>query len=95
MAQPAAEAMPIYLESSNAMRQGVVLGKWKLIRDRETGVVEFYDLVFDPRERTNLADRKPREMQSLYCQLLSHFDPHREELGRRTRNAHRGLKNLE
>jgi hypothetical protein len=48
-----------------------VQGGRKVIVNRATGIVEYYDLDADPREQVNLADGAPAEFADLHCRLLS------------------------
>ncbi len=61
---------PIYMLSHFERNVAVVAGDQKIIRNRETGTNEFYDLRLDPFEKNNLADDKPDEFLEVYCWLL-------------------------
>lgn len=53
-------ARDLYAETDRARSlRAVISGRWKLIRDLETGGVELYDLLDDPLERLDLSDRGP------------------------------------
>jgi len=43
--------------------------RWKLIHDRETGRAELYDLVADPGEKNDLAERRPELRDELLARL--------------------------
>lgn len=49
--------------------QTVVSGRFKLIRGKESGRIELFDLVADPDEKTNVADQHAEVVQELVQQL--------------------------
>ena len=48
-------------------------GRYKLIKKLHGGKVELYDIVDDPRERTNLADLEPTITRRLHRRLRRHI----------------------
>ena len=50
-------------------RAGLVDGRYKVLRDRETGRSELFDLARDPEERASLAAQDPERL-ALYAPCL-------------------------
>jgi hypothetical protein len=48
-------------------------GRYKLIKRLRTGAVELYDVVDDPRERTDLTEREPLVARRLHRKLRRHI----------------------
>ncbi|MCC6748451.1 MAG: sulfatase-like hydrolase/transferase [Deltaproteobacteria bacterium] len=55
-------------------KKTVRVGSWKLIHDYRRSTYELYDLAADPRERTNLIGRRPKEAARLKARLHVWFD---------------------
>ena len=52
----------------------IVGGRWKLIRDRDSGRERFFDLEQDPRETNSLAAVDSPELRSARAELLGWRD---------------------
>jgi glucan phosphoethanolaminetransferase (alkaline phosphatase superfamily) len=68
--QSAPPERPIHMISYYEDSVAVVTGDKKVIRNRQTGANEFYNLALDPLEKNNLADDEVDEFQDAYCGLL-------------------------
>ncbi len=55
-------------------KKAIIVDRFKLIRDDETGTVEVYDLEGDPGERENLAATRPKLVDRLLPMLQSAFE---------------------
>ncbi len=53
--------------------RGVLLGRYKLIRDLSTGAIEMFDVVADPDEETDVSKKLPTERAAL-AQLLEGWE---------------------
>jgi arylsulfatase A-like enzyme len=63
-------ARPVFSQTRRkAMRDSVIDGRWKLIRNAETGEIELFDLLEDPGELRNLADEDQVRTVSLQAKL--------------------------
>lgn len=67
---------PVFSETlyrQHHAKWAVVLERWKLIWDRNRGVVRLFDLAADPREQRNLADAHPDRRALLHAALCEGF----------------------
>lgn len=64
---------------------------WKLIYDFRRSTFQLYDLLTDPRERTNLIGQRPREAAHLKSLLNSWFDRLRALGGKREEDRPEGI----
>jgi arylsulfatase A-like enzyme len=59
-------------EAENARLEGLVMPRWKLIRNRDTGELSLFDLVDDPGELRDVAATRPEEVDWLSRELDRH-----------------------
>jgi arylsulfatase A-like enzyme len=56
----------VYLETDQLVnKRAAIVGKHKIVRDEQTGVVELYDIVADPDEQADLAAAEPDRVAAL------------------------------
>ena len=60
-------------ELKDVHKKGIVAGRWKCIRDDETGAVQLFDLEADPDEHVDLARERPDLVRELIGELDRHL----------------------